>query len=230
MQCVILCAGKGTRLRPLIDNCPKPLITVCGKPILQHTVEALPKEIDELVLVVSYLKEQIMELCGTEYFGKKVTYCVQENPAGGTGDALMSTKDVVRGKFLFLNGDDIYGKKMLEKAMTYDHMIFSFHSETPERFGVLIPNTDGTLQTIIEKPKDPPSNHINIGAYVLDDSIFTYKVPLSSVGELYVTDMVNAYAKDNPVHIVEQDLWIPIGYPEDIAKAERILNGDTIAS
>lgn len=210
-------------MQSLTDHCPKPLIQVLGKPILQHSVESLPEEITEIVLVVSYLKEQIMELCGTEYFGKKVTYCIQENPAGGTGDALMCTKDVVRGKFLFLNGDDIYGKDKLQEAVQYDHMIFGFHSETPERFGVLVPNEDGTLKAIIEKPKNPPSNHINIGGYVLSDSIFNYQVPLSATGELYVTDMVTEYAKDHPVLILEQDLWIPIGYPEDVEKAEAIL-------
>lgn len=223
MQCVILCAGKGTRMQSLTEHCPKPLIKVLGKPILQHIVERLPEEITEIVLVVSYLKEQIIGLCGTEYLGKKVTYCIQENPAGGTGDALMCTKGVVHGKFLFLNGDDIYGATMLKKAISYDHMIFGFRSETPERFGVLVPNEDRTLKAIIEKPKDPPSNHINIGGYVLNDSIFNYAVPLSPSGELYVTDMVTEYAKVNPVHILEQDLWIPIGYPEDVAKAEKIL-------
>jgi bifunctional UDP-N-acetylglucosamine pyrophosphorylase/glucosamine-1-phosphate N-acetyltransferase len=223
MQCVILAAGKGTRMRPLTDICPKPLLRVAGKPILQHSIESLPAVIDEVVIVVSYLKEQIMDFFGSEYMGKKITYCEQVNPAGGTGDALMCTKDVVKGKFLFLNGDDIYGKDGLEKAMTYDHMIFGYHSDFPERFGVLVPNGDGTLKGIIEKPANPPSNHINIGGYVLNDSIFTYKVPLAVTGELYVTDIVTAYAQVNPVQIVEQDLWIPIGYPDDIAKAEAIL-------
>lgn len=224
MQCVILCAGKGMRMRPLTDNCPKPLLTVSGKPILEHVVEALPTEIDEIVLIVGYLKEQIIQVCGTEYGGRKVTYCEQQNPAGGTGNALMCAKDVLRGKFLLLNGDDIYGAPMLKRAVSLDHMIFGFHSDTPERFGVLVPHPDGTLKAIIEKPKDPPSNHINIGGYVLNDSIFNYTVPLSPGGELYVTDMVTEYAKHNPVEILEQDLWIPVGYPEDIAKAETILS------
>jgi len=71
MQCVIICAGKGTRMRPLTEHTPKPLLEVCGKPILQHVVEALPEEIDELVLVVGYLQEQIRSYCGDEYFNRK---------------------------------------------------------------------------------------------------------------------------------------------------------------
>lgn len=210
-------------MRPLTDTVPKPLIPVCGKPILQHIVEALPSEIDELVLIVGYLKEQIQEVCGTEYLGKKVTYCAQENFAGGTGDALMCAKDILRGKFLFMYGDDIHGLNTLKKAIKSDHAILGSRSDIPERYGVLVPNDDGTLKAIIEKPKDPPSNLINIGGFVIDESIFSYEVPVSQTGELYVTDMLTEYAKNNPVTIIEQDLWIPIGYPEDIEKAEKIL-------
>ena len=223
MQCIILCAGKGTRMRPLTDSCPKPLINVCGKPILEHIIESLPAEIDEIVLTVGYLKEQIMDRYGTEYLGKKITYCAQENHSAGTGDALMCAKDVLHGKFLFMYGDDIHGRETLEKAVQCEHAILGTYSDTPEKYGVLVPNEDGTLKAIIEKPKNPPSNIINIGGFVMNESIVDYDVPVSESGEHYVTDMLTAYAKDNPVKIFTQDLWIPVGYPEDVAKAENRL-------
>ena len=224
MQCVILCAGKGTRMRPLTSNCPKPLIPVCGKPILEHIVRSLPEVIDELVLIVGYLKEQIIALCGDEYLGKRVVYCEQENFAGGTGDALICARTVLHDKFLFMYGDDIHGGETLKKAILNEHAILGTHSSTPERYGVLVPNTDGTLKEILEKPKNPPSNLINIGGFVITESVFDYAVPISDSGELYVTDMITAYAQDNPVQILEQDVWIPIGYPDDIERAERILS------
>lgn len=223
MQCVILCAGKGIRMRPLTDTCPKPLIHVAGKPILQHIVEALPEEVDELVLIVGYLKEQIIAYCGNEHEGKRVVYREQENHAGGTGDALMCARDVLTGKFLFMYGDDIHGSTTLARAVQYDYAILGTYSDTPERYGVLIPNEDGTLKAILEKPKNPPSNLINIGGFVIDESIFAYAVPKSDTGELYVTDMLTQFAQDHPVHILEQELWIPVGYPEDVKKAETIL-------
>lgn len=210
-------------MQSLTEQCPKPLVKVLNKPILEYIVEALPSEIDELVLIVGYLKEQIMELCGDEYLGKKVTYCVQENFAGGTGDALICAKDSLTGKFLFMYGDDIHGKETLKKAVTQEHAILGTYSSTPERYGVLVPNEDGTLKAILEKPQNPPSNLINIGGFVITLDIFKYTVPVSHLGELLVTDMLTEYAKDHPVQILEQDLWIPIGYPEDIGKAEEIL-------
>jgi len=223
MQCVILCAGKGTRMRPLTDTLPKPLIKVCGKSILDHIIGALPAPVDEVVLIVGYRKEQIQEHCGEAHLGKRIVYREQENFAGGTGDALMCAKDVLHGKFLFMYGDDIHGKEALKKAVAAPHAILATHSDSPEKFGVLVPNADGTLASIIEKPENPPSNLINIGGFVINESIFKYTVPASSSGELYVTDMLTEYAKENPVEIFEQDVWVPIGYPEDIEKAERIL-------
>lgn len=223
MQCVIVCAGKGTRMQPLTDTCPKPLIRVCDKTILDHIVDALPPEIDELVLVVGYLKEQIEAYCGSAFKGKRVLYRAQENYAGGTGEALLCAKDALHGKFLFMYGDDIHGKETLARAIQCDHCILGTYSPNPERYGVLVPNADGTLKAIIEKPKEPPSNLINIGGFVMNESIFSYTVPVSSSGELYVTDMLTAYAQDNPVQILDQDFWLPIGYPEDIEKAEKVL-------
>ncbi len=223
MQCVIICAGKGTRMRPLTDVFPKPLIPVCGKPILQHIIEALPEVIDELILVVGYKKEQITAFCGVTFLGKKVQYVVQDDFAGGTGAALMLARDVVHGKFLFMYGDDIHGEDALAKVVQEDHAMLGMYSETPERFGVLEQNKNGTLSQIVEKPEHPTSNLVNIGGFVVNDSIFSYAVPVSLSGELYVTDMLNAYAKDNAVKIIEQTVWLPIGYPEHIAQAEAVL-------
>lgn len=223
MQCVILAAGKGTRMRPLTDVCPKPLIPVCGKPILEHIIDALPEAIEEVVIIVGYLHEQIHSRYGSEYKGRKISYAYQENYAGGTGDALRCAQEILHGRFLFMYGDEIHGSAALEKAILCDHAILGTRSETPEKYGVLVPNTDGTLKAILEKPKDPPSNLINIGGFVITTDIFKYEVHVAASGELYVTDMLTVYAKDYPVQILEQDLWIPLGCPEDIEKAEQLL-------
>jgi bifunctional UDP-N-acetylglucosamine pyrophosphorylase/glucosamine-1-phosphate N-acetyltransferase len=224
MQCVIICAGKGTRMRPLTEHTPKPLIEVCGKPLLQHVVEALPDEVDELVLVVGYLQEQIREYCGSTFLGKTVVYIEQENFSGGTGDALICAKDVLKGKFMFMYADDIHGKDALLDAVAHEYAILATHSNTPEHFGVLVEKEDGTLDGIIEKPENPPSNMVNIGGFVLDTNIFKYTVAVSEEhGELLVTDMFTQFAQDYPVDIIQQDVWIPVGKPEDIQKAETIL-------
>ncbi len=223
MQCVILAAGEGTRMRPLTETIPKPLIRVCGKPIIEHIVEALPPVITELIIVVSYKAEMIREYCGEEFHGKKVTYVTQPNPKAGTADALLYAKDVAKGKFLVMYADDIHGKDALATVVEMPSGMLTALSQTPEKFGVLKIKSDGTLETIIEKPEHPVSNCVNIGGFVVTDDIFAIHTELSLSGEYYLTDTVTEYASKFPVTVVEQIVWIPIGYPEDIAKAEHML-------
>lgn len=223
MQCVILAAGKGTRMRPLTDELPKPLITVCGKTILDHIVEALPSEITELILVVGYRAQQIKDHCGAEFHGRTVRYAEQGNFAGGTGAALSCAREFLTGSFMVLNGDDIHGSEALSEAVQTQPAILSVHSKTPELFGVLEQNIDGTLKAILEKPKEPTSDLVNTGGFVADVTLFDYVVSVSASGELYATDMLTAYAADHPVKIIEQNQWLPIGCPEHIAAAEAVL-------
>jgi bifunctional UDP-N-acetylglucosamine pyrophosphorylase/glucosamine-1-phosphate N-acetyltransferase len=199
------------------------MIKVCGTPILEHIIDALPPEIDELILVVGYLKEQIEDLCKDNFKGRRVTYVTQNNFAGGTGDALLCAKDHVKGKFMFMFADDIHGKEALAEIVSKDHAILSARSSTPERFGVLVLNDDGTLKEILEKPENPPSDLINTGVFVANEDIFGYNVPISASGELYATDMLTAYAKDHTLEVITQTHWLPIGYPEHIVEAEAIL-------
>lgn len=223
MQCVILAAGAGTRMRHLTCDTPKPLVQVCGKTILDHIVEALPVEITEIILVTSYLEEQIRDHCGTSFHNRSVKYVSQQNPKGGTGDALLCAKDMVKGKFLFMYADDIHGAEALKEVVQEDHAMLAMRSDTPEQFGVVVINEDGTLKKIIEKPTKPPSNLVNIGGFVLRTDIFTCQATVSDSGEVYVTDMLTEYAQTYPVKVIEQKLWIPIGSPEQVAAAEELM-------
>ena len=222
MQCVILAGGKGKRLRPLTDETPKPLVSVAGRPLLDHIVSALPSAIEELIIVHGYLGEQIKEHCGETYFGRPVTY-IEQTEQKGTGHALWLTKDVIHGRFLYMFADDIHGSDDIARATSFTRSMLTLTTDTPERFGIVVRNPDGTLAELVEKPEHPPSNLASTGVFVLDEHIFDYPPTVETNGEYYHTDMLREYVKDYPVAVVEQSLWIPIGYPEDITKAERIL-------
>lgn len=223
MQCVILAAGKGTRLRPLTDTIPKPLVKVLGKPLLDHIVESLPSSIDELIIVTGYLEEKIREYCGDTFHGRKVTYIHQEEQKG-TAHALWLCKDHLKGRFLFMFADDLHGLGDIARATSYSRSMLTFTTNTPEKFGIVVRHPDGTLAEMIEKPEHAPSNLASTGVMVLDDNIFKYDpYAVETKGEYYLTNVLQEYAKDYPMAVVEQNLWIPIGYPEDIEKAEKIL-------
>jgi bifunctional UDP-N-acetylglucosamine pyrophosphorylase/glucosamine-1-phosphate N-acetyltransferase len=223
MQCVILAAGKGTRMRPLTDLTPKPLIKVLGKPVLDHILEALPDEITEIILITNYLEDQIKTYYGDEWKGRPIRDVPQENPAGGTGAAILSAKGLITGKFMVLNGDDIHGASALKQAVSESNALITVHSPTPELFGVIEENKDGTLKSIVEKPEQPKSNLINTGGFVADSSLLDCYAEVSELNEVLATDMLTLFAQTHAVKIIEQELWIPVGYPEDIAKAEARL-------
>jgi len=222
MQCVILAAGKGTRLRPLTENTPKPLVKVAGKTLLDRIVESLPSAVDELIIVTGYLEEQIKAHCGDTFYGRRVTYVTQVEQKG-TGHALWLCKELINGRFLFMFADDLHGRNDIARAASYTRSMLTLTTDTPERFGIVVRHPDGTLAEIIEKPEHPPSNLASTGVMVLDEHIFDYELKTETNGEFYLTDVIAEYAKEHPIAVVEQNLWIPIGYPEDIQKAEAIL-------
>jgi NDP-sugar pyrophosphorylase family protein len=202
---------------------PKPLVQVCGKPILEHIIDALPPEIDEIVLVVSYKAEMIQQFCGSEFKGRRIRYAFQENPKAGTADALLQARGMVSGKFLVMYADDIHGASSLAEVIQTPAGMLAARSDTPEKFGVLVLNDDGSLNSIIEKPEVPPSNLVNIGGFVLTPEIFDIELSMSELGEYLLTDSVSEYARKYPMTVVEQSLWLPIGYPEHIGMAEAVL-------
>jgi len=220
MQCVILAAGKGTRLRPLTENCPKPLVEVAGKPLLDHIVEALPSSVDELIIVTGYLGEMIEEYCGEEFHGRKVTY-VTQTEQNGTAKALWLCKDLIKGRFLFLFADDIHGADDLARATSFVRSLLVASVPNPEKFGVVVRNPDGTLGLMIEKPEHAPSNCASTGAMVLDEHIFEFEPETEVKGEFYLTEVIERYAQKYPIAVVEQTNWAPIATIDDVEKANK---------
>lgn len=227
MQCVILAAGKGTRLRPLTDSKPKPLVEVAGKTLLDHIVEAIPSSVDELIIVTGYLGDQIQAYCGDEFHGRKVTYVTQKEQ-NGTAKALWLCKDLIKGRFLFLFADDIHGKEDLARATSYTRSLLVASVSNPEKFGIVVRNPDGTLGLMIEKPEHAPSNCASTGAMVLDEHIFEFEPQMAVKDEFYLTEVIERYAQKYPIAVVEQSKWIPIATPADVENANALFSVDTV--
>jgi bifunctional UDP-N-acetylglucosamine pyrophosphorylase/glucosamine-1-phosphate N-acetyltransferase len=222
MQAVILVAGEGKRMQPLTFERPKPLIEVAGKPLLEYIIDALPPLIDEIILVIGYKGDMIRKHFGDSYHGHPIKYVQQWMPAG-TAHALSIARPLLHGRFLFMYGDDIHGAKALAEVVKYPLAMLAATHPEPQKFGVIEKNADGTLKRIVEKPANPSSNLINVGGIVLDERIFDYPAPRHESGEYYLTDPIGSFAAEHPFMVIEQDVWIPLGYPEDIPKAEETL-------
>ena len=210
-------------MRPLTLAKPKPLLEIAGKPLLRHIIEALPNTVDEVIIVVGYLGQQIIDYCGDVFCGKKITYVWQREKTG-TARALQLCRPYLRdGKFLFVNADDIINTETLERALTHDLCIVTTYREDWQKWGILALNEDGSVKDFIEKPQTFISSIANTNMMVLDERIFEFEPDPHATGEFYLTTMVQKLAKKYKIYTEPASLWIPVGTPEDLQKAESML-------
>ena len=228
MQAVILAAGEGKRMRPLTLERPKPLILVASRPILAHIIDALPREVDEIILVIGYKGDLIRRHFGDSYKGRRIRYVHQWMPAGTAHALAMAEPLLENGRFLMLNGDDLHGAAAFREALTHPLALLAAPHDEPSKFGVIELNADGTLASIVEKPDLPPTNLVSTGAMVLDKRIFEYKAVRHENGEYYLTYPLGLLAKEHPITVVTQDFWMPVGYPEDVEAAGEVLVRRTV--
>lgn len=228
MKAVILAAGIGSRMMPLTKDQPKPMVRLCGKPILEHILNSLPNEIDEILIVVGYKKESIQNYFGSSFRSIKITYVVQESPAG-TADALLLCRPFFTEdeRFLVLNADDIYDKESLERCLVHPRALLVSEVVDPRAFGV-VELRDGVVTKLVEKPEHPASNFVAPGAYVLDTHLFEYEPIPAKNGERFFTTMLSQMLKDYPVHAQTVGVWINCTSPADIEKAEKMLTSSSI--
>ncbi len=233
MKAVILAAGKGTRMRPLTNTIPKPLVSLAGKPLLSYTLAALPKDITEVIMVIGYLGAHLQRYCGTRLEGRTFHYIVQHEPLG-TARALEICKPYLseHEPFLVMYADDLYRKEdlmLLLKTASDLHNLGGAGAmlvkevKNPRAFGVVTIDKTMRILDLVEKPEHPISNLANIGVYVLDHRIFDYQAPPHPLnGEHYLTDCIKQLARDHLVKAVPASFWLPIASPEDIKNAENL--------
>lgn len=224
MKAIILAAGEGRRMRPLTETTPKPLLRIQGKPLIEHIVEKLPREVDELIIVVGYLGHMIQDYCGENFLGRPVTYVEQSAPLG-TYHAVSLAKDLIKEgeRFFILNGDDIHDQEGLKECLNYPRAIIVSEVENPKPFGVVELDENGFLLGIVEKPEFPKTNLVNTGANLLDSNIFKYPAEQHPNGEFYLPTVIEKMLKDYPVHAVHSTGWLTVATPEDLTRVEQIL-------
>ena len=227
MKAVILAAGEGVRMRPLTLTVPKPLVEIAGKPLIRHTVDALPECTSEIIIFVGYLGAQI-ENYFFEHPPRVPVRFIWQREKTGTARALELCQPFLsqRQPFLILFADDIHSGESIKKLVKHEHALLVSFSRVPEKFGVVIQTPGGYVQSIVEKPKTPPTNMVSTGAMVVTPSIFNYQAPRHSSGEYYLTAMLDQYVRDFDMKIVQAPFWIPIGTSEDIVLAEKTFNVD----
>lgn len=220
MQAVILAAGRGLRLRPLTDTCPKALVDLGGKPLLERLLEALPKEIHEIIIVVGYLHEQIESYVGHEWNGRSVKYVLQ-NPLDGTGSALTACRDLLSDRFLVINGDDLYLNGDLSRLIGHPLGILISATQDVVAASVLC-DTQNHFEGLETNPPQGEEHLRVCGAYVLDTRFFHQ--PLATIRvhgktEYSLPHTLIGMTKDCVITVERAQHWKPVGTPEELEKA-----------
>ena len=226
MQAVILAAGKSTRAYPLTLTKPKPLLKVANKTLLEHNLDNLNDVVEKAVIIVGYKKKLIKDCIGKKYKNIKISY-VEQKQQLGTGHAVSIVERYVKDRFILLMGDDIYSKEDISKCAKFRYSVLTTMSKSWRNFGVVV-EKNGLLVDFTEKPKKFVSGLINTALYSLDKKIFYYlkRIKKSERNELELPDAVKLLSKDEEVHCVKTNNWLPIGYPWDLLKVDRILRDD----
>jgi bifunctional UDP-N-acetylglucosamine pyrophosphorylase/glucosamine-1-phosphate N-acetyltransferase len=223
MQAVILCAGLGTRLRPLTLTTPKALIPIGNKTLIEHTLDALPDTINEIFLVVNYLGDQIKANIGDTYQGIPIRY-VTQNLLNGTGGAIMLLQKQLHDRFLVVNGDDLYSRAALNEMLTHPTCIMLCPTDTHLLNGGNL-DVNGKFIGLIESA-DTESYRI-CGAYVLDETYFKIK-PVKIQGseheEYGLPQTIAVQATKFPINVVLTHEWYPVGTPEELKFVQEKLH------
>lgn len=222
IQAVIMAAGKSTRTWPLTLTKPKPLLKVMNKEIIKHNLDALQGLVGEVIIIVGFKKEMIIEEIGNKYGKLKIRYAEQKRQLG-TGHALKYVEKLIKGKFIVIGGDDIFSRKDIKACLRHKYAVLGCKVEDPGRFGVFVVKGK-EVKKVIEKPKKFVSDIANTGLYVFDESVFEFKLRKSQRGEYEIVDYINALVrKESVVCEKVKGHWLSVGYPWDLIEANSVL-------
>lgn len=221
MQTVVLAAGEGTRMRPLTDRLPKPMLPVAGKPLVEHCIDAaIAAGASRIVVVVGYEAEAVREALAER--DRPVPVELVEQPEQrGTADAVRAARGRLRDEpFAVLNGDVLYDDS-LRDLFDSGPAVGSVRVDDPSAYGVL--ETDGDrVRGVVEKPADPPSDLVNAGAYVFPGAALSWlDVEESERGELELTDVLQRSCESVDVTAVPFERWLDVGRPWELLAANE---------
>jgi D-glycero-alpha-D-manno-heptose 1-phosphate guanylyltransferase len=226
MEAIVLVGGLGTRLRGVVNDVPKPMAPVCGRPLLAFALDRLVDAGFGLaVLAAGYGHEAIRAHFGDEFHGLALTYSVEREPLG-TGGAIRLALDQIRSPDVFvLNGDtylELDYRGMLEAHAQAGAQLSLAVCEVPDvaRYGAL-KISDGIVRGFREKGETGPG-WINGGTYVFGPELRD-RLP-SGAFSLEQELLVPQVESLQPLAFPTSGLFIDIGTPGDYLKAQELLS------
>lgn len=229
MDVVVIAAGRGTRMRPLTNTRPKPLLPVGEYRLIGEVLRRCQPVADRFIVVTGYRGADIEAHLGDRFGGVAVDYVTQPEPAG-TADAVAQVREHVTGRFLVVNADVIVAQEAIAAvADAAGHTLLATRVDNPGSYGVV--ETEGRrLRALHEKPTTPPSNRVNAGVYAFTPPIFEAidRISPSPRGEYELTAAIErAVADGATVSVVDTDgPWLDVGRPWELLDALAVTLGE----
>ena len=178
MKAVVMCGGVGSRLRPVTENIPKPLVKVVNRPVLDIVIEKLIESgISEIYLSLGYMANEIIEYCESRKYDAQINFCEEAVPlgtAGGVKNCIQKSDEDI----IIVSGDNVFDFD-INKIADYhfssdaDITVCGYEVSDPREYGVIMKDDDGSIISFIEKPTWELSDSflINTGLYIIKGKI-----------------------------------------------------------
>ena len=228
---ILLVGGRGTRLAPLTNNTPKPMLQVVGVPFTEHQInKARSAGITEIVLATSFKAELFEPYFGDgANFGISIKYAVEE-VALGTGGAISNAAALLEGNgpVAIFNGDvlskhDLDGQFKFHESKGADVTLYLTEVEDARAYGAVELDGSGRVSAFNEKMENPPTNIINAGCYIFNREVMA-SIPFGKVISVERETFPQLLATGAKVFgFIDKSYWLDIGTPAALLKASRDL-------
>ncbi|MEE9236623.1 MAG: NDP-sugar synthase [Thermoplasmata archaeon] len=227
MKAIVLAGGTGTRLKPLTERVPKPLLPVAGRPCIDFVLRSLVSAgVKEIIVATSYMSDRVMKRIGDGMeYDASILYSFEATPAGTAG-AVKRVADFIKDTFVVASGDVLADVDIRELYEYHNHVgamatMALTMVEEPTEFGIVGLDDNYRIVRFQEKPSPQEvfSNLVNAGIYILEPEVLDF-IPEGETFDFSKDVFPLLLERGAQVHGVElKGLWMDIGRPRDLWRA-----------